>query len=83
MTHGPQRRDSFIMDHVLVSNMSRSEINMVNKTRLHLQVETVSKISSHEGSKVDQSWTKEGEKPFWSTLLLPKVGNPSKKMWRA
>jgi hypothetical protein len=74
--------NSYIMDHVLNSNMSRFEINMVNKTRLYLQVETVAEISNPEGTKIDPAWTQEGEKPSWSTDRWPKVGKPSKLMWR-
>lgn len=56
---------------------------MVNKTRMFLQVETVAEISNLEGTRTDPVWLADGEKTSWSTLKLPKVGKPSKKMWRA
>lgn len=67
------------MDHVLRSNMGKSDINMVNKTRLYLQVVTVTEIANPEGTKIDPAWSKEGEKPSWSTLKWPKVGRQLKR----
>lgn len=39
-------RDTFIMDHILQLNMSQKEVNMVNKVRLHLPVETLTEIAT-------------------------------------
>ena len=75
--------DSFIMDHVMKAKISSAKINMVNKTRLHLQVETVADIANPEGTKIEPAWLNEGCKPSWSTSKWPKVGRPSKKMWCA
>jgi ribonuclease HI len=78
-----REKDSFIMDHVMQSNMSSVEVNMVNKTRMYLQIELISEISNPEGTRIDQRWLKEGEKPSWSTLKWPQVKKPSAKMWKA
>lgn len=48
--------DSFIMFHVLRSDMCRRKVNMVNKVRFYLHVETVAEISNPEGTKLDQAW---------------------------
>ena len=75
-----RERDSFIMDHMMQSNMSSAEVNMVNKNRLYLQVELMSEISNPEGTRIDQVWLGEGEKPSRSTLQWPQEKNPSTKM---
>ena len=75
--------DTFIMDHIMYSNLSRQKINMVNKVRLYLQVETVSDISNSDGNKIDKSWLQEGQKPSTSTGLWPDIKKPSEKMWKA
>lgn len=48
--------DSFIMDHLLSSNMSRRKIVIVNKVRLYLQVEIVAEIFIPEGTRLDPAW---------------------------
>ena len=69
--------DTFIMDHIMYSNFSRQKINMANKVRLYLQVETVSDISNSDGNKIDKSWLQEGQKPSTSTGLWPDIEKPS------
>lgn len=75
--------DSFITDNLLSSNMSTRKIDMSNKVRLHLQVETIAEISNPEGTKIDPAWLGDNKKPSWSTALWPKVRKPSEKMWKA
>lgn len=75
--------DSFIMDHVISSKMTRSKVNMVNKTRFFLKVETVDERAKLEGTRIDPAWLSEGSKPSWSTSKWPRVGKPSKGIWRA
>lgn len=77
----PRARDTYIMGHVLGSNMSRRKIDTVNKVRLYLQVENVAEISNPEGTKVDEAWTMAGPKPSWSNRKWPEIREPSRKMW--
>ena len=72
--------NTFIMDHVMYSNFLRQKINMANKVRLYLQVETVSDISNSNGNKIDKIWLQEGQKPSTSTGLWPDIKKPSEKM---
>lgn len=78
-----RENDSYIMDHVIRSEMNRTDMYMVNKTRLYLQVETVAEISNPEGTRINPAWMQDGNKPSWSTSKRPKVGKPSKNMWRS
>ena len=74
--------DSFLMDRFLEDNIQKKKLNVINKVRLFLQVELVSDITNPEGTKIDQAWLGEGEKPSWSTQKWPKVKTPSEKMWK-
>lgn len=54
-------KDSFIMEHVLKSTMSKSEISMANRMRLYLQVETVVEVANPDGTRTDPAWLAKGE----------------------
>lgn len=66
-----RENDIYIMDHVMRSNLSRGEINMVNTTRVYLQVQTVAEISNPEGTKIEKIWTEEESKLSSSTRNWP------------
>lgn len=55
---------SFIMDHVIRSKITRTEINMVHKTRLFLQVETAGELANPDGTRIEPAWMSDGSKPL-------------------
>ena len=71
------------MDHVLNSNFTRKKINMINKVRMFLQVETVAEIATPDGTRIEASWLQEGQRPSNSTELWPQIQAPSEKMWKS
>jgi hypothetical protein len=76
---GLRADDTFIMDHALNSKFSRHKINMMNKIRMYLQVETIAEIATPDGSRTERSWLQEGQKPSKSTELWPQIHIPSGK----
>ena len=77
-----RERDSFIMDNILRMKWSERKVDTINKVRLYLKVERMSEIANPEGTRIDEAWLSDQEKPSRSTALWPVIRRPSQKMWR-
>jgi hypothetical protein len=59
-----RQNDSYIMDAPLLSKLTRKEQILLNRCRLHLQVECVSDIANAEGTAIVEAWFHgRGKKP--------------------
>jgi hypothetical protein len=77
-----RENDSYLMDAHHLLDFSRREIIYIHRCRLHLQVETMSDISTASGTSILKAWyTKSDKKPSRSKLRWPRQDAPCNAAW--
>jgi hypothetical protein len=78
-----RQNDSYIMDAPMLSKLTRKEQILINRCRLHLQVECVSDIANAEGTAIVDAWFHgRGKKPSRSLKRWPLQNNPGEEAWK-
>jgi hypothetical protein len=83
-----REQDISIMATLSSSTLTAKEINIINNTRIFLQVTSLAEISDNQGTSIHQSYiTDQPPKRRTnlngtSTLIWPKQPAPNRRMWR-
>jgi hypothetical protein len=79
-----RENDLYLMDAPQFESFSRRDKIYIHRCRLHLQVETLSDITTASGSHIHHAWFHGNtEKPSTSTLRWPRQDSPSQPAWLA
>jgi hypothetical protein len=79
-----REHDRYLMDDPYIDSMSRREKIYIHRCRICLQVETISDITSSDGTKIDQAWySADTNKPSKSTYRWPRQQSPNRPAWQA
>jgi hypothetical protein len=79
-----REKDFYLMDAPQLESFSRREKIYIHRCRLHLQVETLSDITTASGSHIHPAWFHGNtEKPSKSTLRWPRQDTPCQTAWSA
>jgi hypothetical protein len=78
-----RQNDSYIMDTRILPRLTRKEQILINRCRLHLQVECVSDIANAEGNAILEEWFHgKRKKSSRSLKRWPLQEDPGKEAWK-
>jgi hypothetical protein len=75
--------DSYIMDSLVLNELSRKERILINCCRIFQQVECLSDIATADGSAINREWlSKQKRHRSSSNKVWPLQGDPGAKAWK-
>jgi hypothetical protein len=79
-----RENDCYLMDAPYLEQITQRERIYINRCRLHLQVSTLSDISTAAGNRIHKAWFNPADKkPSRSTLQWPRQNSPNRPAWMA
>jgi ribonuclease HI len=78
-----RENDQYLMDSPLIETLSRRDQIYIHRCRLHLQVETLSDITTSDGQHINAAWRHANtDKPSVSIVRWPRQKSPHKAVWK-
>jgi hypothetical protein len=78
-----RENDQYLMDSPIIEKLPRRDQIYIHRCRLHLQVETLSDITTSDGQHINEVWRHANtDKPSVSNVRWPRQNSPQKAVWK-